>query len=414
MQRFSSDAVETTGRVGTIITRSYAPAARVLAQSLERHHPDLRLVALVVDHEVFPMQDPDEPFDVVTPRDVGVDQRELHQLAAIYDGREICCALKPRLVQYLLADGAEAAVYLDSDMEVLAPLDDLFHLARSHSILLNPQISEPEPQDGLYPGEVDFLGDGVYNFLAVGAESDGFLQWWSDRLRRHCLFEPPLFGDQRWLDLVPCFFDHTIARDPGYIVAWYNLGFRNVEQAGGEGYLANGSPVRLFHYSSFDPDHPELLHDWAPELPHRARVASQHPLVGALCQRYSARLMENGYREETTIPYPFATSKEGLPLDLRMRRVYRDALLEEADARGTALPDPFSATDADWFLQWLRAPGPGPWPVSRYLKRVYGERPDVQAAFPDLAGADADGFLTWVRADGDAQPPVPNELMPES
>jgi hypothetical protein len=407
------DAVETKGRVGTIITRSYAPAARVLAHSLARHHPGLRLVALAVDHEMFPMQDLDEPFDVLTPRDVGLDQRELHQLAAIYDAREMCCALKPRLVQYLLSTGADAAVYLDSDMEVLSPLDDLFELARSHSILLNPQISEPEPQDGLYPGEIDFLGDGVYNFLGVGPGSDVFLQWWTDRLRRHCLFEPPMFGDQRWLDFVPCFFEHAIPRDPGYIVAWYNLGFRNLEPDGDGRYRANGSLVRLFHYSFFDPHQPHVLHDWAPELPHRARIASEHPAVTGLCQRYAEKLMDSGYGEESTIPYAFEGTKGGLPLDVRMRRLYRDALLEEADAHGTALPDPFSATDADWFLQWLRAPGPGPEPVSRYLKRVYDERPDLQAAFPDLGGDDGDRFLEWVRTDGETEPPIPHELMPD-
>jgi hypothetical protein len=97
-----------------------------------------------------------------------------------------------------------------------------------------------------------------------------------------------------------------------------------------------------------------------------------------------------------------------------MRRLYRDALLQETDVRGIALPDPFSATDASWCLQWLRAPASGPAPLSRYLKRVYEERPDLQAVFPDVAGDDAARFLEWVRSYGEADASIPNQLIPDS
>ncbi len=49
-------------RIGTIISRDHAPAARVLARSLARNHPELQLEVLVVDHEFYPADLSEEPF----------------------------------------------------------------------------------------------------------------------------------------------------------------------------------------------------------------------------------------------------------------------------------------------------------------------------------------------------------------
>ena len=350
----------TKARVGTIISRNHAPAARVLAQSLNRHHPELRLVVLQVDHEVFPLDELDERFDLLTPRDIGVGRRELHRLAAIYDALEVCDSLKPRLLQYLLSTGADAAVYLDSDIELFARIDDLFQTAHISSILLTPQLAEPPPDDGLYPDEMAFLHTGVYNggFVGVGPGAAPFLEWWDKQLRWHCLHEDKLFGDQRWLDFAPCFCDHAITRDPGCNVAWWNLGSRGLELGADGKYRVNGRPLRFFHYSYFDPETPELLFDWNPELPHRARVAADHPHVAELCERYAGSLFASGYREDSAIRYQFATTASGLPLDVHIRRAYRAGLLQLGDEDAAALPDPFSQADAERFVQWLHSTVP--------------------------------------------------------
>src|SRR5436305_11751101 len=154
-------------RIGTIISRNHAPAARVLARSLALHHPELRVEVLVVDDEFFPGELSGERFEVLTPDDVGIDQRELHELAAIYDGLELCEALKARLLRHLIAR-SDAAVYVDSDFEFFARIDDIFQLAHAHSVLLIPHFTEPFTPDDLVPDEDDVIRTGVYNAGFIG------------------------------------------------------------------------------------------------------------------------------------------------------------------------------------------------------------------------------------------------------
>jgi hypothetical protein len=414
-------------RVGTIISRNHAPAARVLARSLARRHPELRLTVLNVDQEVLPLDDHDEPFEVVAPEEVGVERAELHELAAIYDALELCEALKPRLLRHLVS-GADAALYLDSDIEVLSRVDDLLALAYEHSTLLVPHLTEPLPRDGLVPTEEDLLAGGVYNagVIAAGPRSEAFLDWWQSQLRRNCIHDIVgglwLFGDQHWLDFVPSLFEHAISRDPGCDVAWWNLASRTIARDGDGVYRVDGAPLRLFHYSFFDPYVPHLLHDWQAEYPHRTRVARDHPYVTALCQRYAAALMANGYHEESRIPYGFDRSAGGLPLDRRMRRLYREALVRDTERTGgerrhravaaAHLPDPFSPDETDLFLGWLRTPTGGTPPVSQYLWLVYDDRFDLQAVFPELQEkGDSTGFLEWVRVYGGVEEAIPRELI---
>ena len=68
-----------------------------------------------------------------------------------------------------------------------------------------------------------------------------------------------MFVDQRWMDLAPGLVDSVrIVRDPGYDVAYWNLKHRALSGPP-EAPLANGSPVRFYHWSGFDPTKPTAL-----------------------------------------------------------------------------------------------------------------------------------------------------------
>ena len=70
-----------------------------------------------------------------------------------------------------------------------------------------------------------------------------FLRWWEERLRRDCRISPEegLFVDQRWVDFVPSYFEHTVVTDEGYNVAYWNLFEREFKRAA-DGYEVNGRP----------------------------------------------------------------------------------------------------------------------------------------------------------------------------
>ena len=282
--------------VCTVITRNRAAHARVLARTLAATNEGSRLVALLLDDPHRTLGG--EPYEVVRPEELALDPPEFRTMAELYDGLELSCAMKPWAIDHALGLGPEAVLYLDSDVEVFASLQPLLELAREHSLVLTPHLTEPPPL-ALEPGEeATRLAGGVYNngFLGVSRAARPFLEWWRSRLARHCRndLEHGLFVDQRWVDLAPALFPFHALRDPGANVAPWNLITRRVEATAGV-YLVDGVPLRFFHFSGFDPERPYLLSKWLLPSPHT--LLSEHPALARICRGYARKLMEAGYRE---------------------------------------------------------------------------------------------------------------------
>ena len=402
-------------RFCTVVARNYLAYARVLGQSLRDVDADLHLSVLVLDDDDGAVDDTDEPFDVLRPGDLDISPREFHHMAVIYDVLELATAVKPWLLHRVLADD-DVACYLDPDIEVFGSMDPVEALAKRNSIVLTPHSTTPFPRDGLIPSEKTIRLAGVFNlgFIAVSRDAGSFLSWWSERLRRECRVEidEGLFVDQRWIDFVPSYFDHTVLIDEGYNVAYWNLYEREVK-IGSEGYEANGRPLRFFHYSGFDPLAPHRLSKWQVGEP-RIRL-EDHFVVAHLCNRYATKLLQAGHIAASAAPYRYAYTAHGAPLDTRARRIYRDAL--EANETGAAqvrLPDPFDPADAESFVRWLAGPGPAESPgrIPRYVRAVFDERPDIAVQFPDLAGFNGVQLLEWMRRRGRDHAGVPPEYVP--
>ena len=197
------------------------------------------MVVLVLDAPGDGLRD-DEPFDIVVPEDLfrPDEQRELRRMATIYNVLELATALKPFLLRHLVVErGEPSATYLDPDIEVFAPLDDVAAAAEAHGIVLTPHRLTPLPADRWQPDERVFIVSGAYNlgFVAVGAGGVPFLEWWGERCRRDCVHDVPdgLFVDQRWVDLATAYFPPQVLRDPGLNAAYWNLDERPIEPAPG-------------------------------------------------------------------------------------------------------------------------------------------------------------------------------------
>ncbi|HWW59838.1 MAG TPA: glycosyltransferase [Thermoanaerobaculia bacterium] len=400
--------------VYTICTQSYLAYSEVLAATFARHNPGQRLSVVVLDG--------DETTRVENADVVLIDQlpfesaAELHRMQTIYDVVELATAIKPWAFRYFLDRGHETVIYLDPDIEVFASLADLEPLAREHGIVLIPHSTKPLPDDNKLPSERDLLLAGTFNlgFLGIGPGARPFLEWWSQRLRRHCINDVAngYFVDQRWIDLVPGYFDHAILKDPGYNVAYWNLPNRTVELIG-DCYFVDGSPLRFFHFSGFSPNASHLLTRHQGTSPRI--LLSENPAVAKLCRNYARGLRRHDYARRRKIEYRFDRAANGLPIDRRMRRAYRDALMrDEAENAATSpLPDPFTQDGAHEFTRWLREPySPRSGGLSRYLREVHNERFDLRAAFPDVESTGAERFLAWVTNGGVVDPPIPGEMMP--
>ena len=158
-----------------------------------------------------------------------------------YTVLELNTAAQAVLLAHLFArHGFEKVVYFDPDIldprrarrVSCARLDDA-------AILLTPHLTAPLPDDGLVPSEINILQAGTYNLgfvaLARRASARALLRWWEARLADRCQMavERGMHVDQKWIDLVPGFFDDVaIVRDPSWNVAYWNAPHRPIVRDG--------------------------------------------------------------------------------------------------------------------------------------------------------------------------------------
>lgn len=245
----------------TSFSYSYLNRARVLARTLKTQHPDWILWAVLTDKEPegFTFNLEEEDFDnVLTAEDLFGAETE--QWLFGHDVVEACTAVKGKAsVEILRQPGCEKLVYFDPDIAVINRMDEVIDLLDTHSIVLTPHQTDPEPRDrrgAIQDNEIASLNYGVFNlgFVAIANDSEGrrFAHWWDDRLRDWChdRLDIGVFVDQKWCNLVPCFFDNVkVLRDPGYNVASWNLSQRKLRYDEAGTALINDRPLRFYHFT---------------------------------------------------------------------------------------------------------------------------------------------------------------------
>jgi hypothetical protein len=391
--------------VCTIIAKNYVAHARVLARSLAAQDPECRLWTLIID-EFEPYIDPErEPFEVLTPAQIGCDA--FTHMALRYTVLELSTAVKPWLLRHLMEVTGGPVTYLDPDIKVYGPLGHLDELAARHGVALIPHNSVPIPPDGRKPSQIDVMIAGVYNLgyvtVAPGPEVDRLLDWWADRLRRDCRVDPVwgYFVDQRWFDLVPGFLtDFAIIRDPEYNVAYWNLPSRRLEHDR-SGYLVDGRPLAFFHFSGFDPLRPRVLSR------HQNRIdVAEDPVLERLLAEYAKEVMGEGHAVSRRWPYSYVALGDGTEIDELVRGLCQD-FADEQERNGRSAPSPFTFDGARKFHDWVATDAPdAPAGVNRVLARVYGSSLDLQERFPDPGGADREGLLAWAQEQGVHEVPL--------
>ena len=330
-----------------------------MAESWQRFHPDAPFRILLADADQVDRVT-DDP-SILVPENLGLDPSEIRIRRAIYNPFEFATSLKADLLRFLLHDGARTVIFTDSDTYLYAQLDAFADLAVAMGVCLTPHVSRPAPADSR--GAADdwaLLKLGIYNtgLVAVSGSGMPFLDWWADRLRRDCLDAWPdgFYVEQRWVDLAPTYFAARIVEDPTLNVAFWNLHERQIKEVDG-GYQVNGEPLRHFHFSNFDPEHPRALCGHIRDLqgrPFRMTVDAQPALEG-LFGDYARRLLEAGHRRYRSAAYPFASAVTGHPLTWWDRLLLREATLAHEAGAAPPAPDPFATEQAQEFARFTGA-----------------------------------------------------------
>ena len=334
--------------VFTSIAANYLPKARVLAQSVKQVAPEAEFVLMLVDSAPDDFHLQSEPFDtLLTIDDLGLENPKAWVFT--HTVVELCTAVKGRAARHLLAQsGTERVFYFDPDMVVFDRFSELEQALSEVSILLTPHQSEPEQDyEAVMDNEMASLKHGVFNMGFVGiadtAEGRRFASWWADRLTDFCLddISRGLFTDQKWANLIPCFFDdYRVLRSPAFNVATWNITTRNVEGSVEDGITVNGEALGFYHFSGFDSGDQALMLN---------KYGANSPTLQALRAWYIDACAQNGEQAEGGPPYGYATYEDGAAIQPAERRLYRARIDLQR-----AFPDPFSEEPKGGFSHWYR------------------------------------------------------------
>ncbi len=334
----------------TSVITNYIPKARVLAWSVKQFHPDAKFHLVLCDQVPESLDIAKEPFDsVISINELPIPDRESwifkHSLV------ELCTAIKGLAFQEILRRyNAEKIFYLDPDIVIFSPLDELLKKLESHSILLTPhQVQTETSLDEIIENEIVFLRYGVFNlgFLAIRTSLEGkkFIDWWSERLRKYCYDDNRrgLFMDQRWVDLAPVFFEGIhIIKDPVYNVAPWNLTLRRATGSLNEGILINGRPLCFYHFSPFDGGAQEtMIH----------KYGGRRPVRMDLRQWYIEECERMGQSEFVHTPWVYGCFENGVNISKQQRILYRS----KPDLQDT-FTNPFATADVNRsYFHWYMA-----------------------------------------------------------
>jgi tetratricopeptide (TPR) repeat protein len=276
--------------VCSLSTRSHVPLMNTFAHSVRKHFAG-RIYLLVVDSD-----DPNlvpEGTTLVRLSDV-IEPETWQKMVQRYNILELCCALKSYLVRFLARTVGCPIFYMDADTYLVGPLDALLPQRPNFSVFLTPHLLYPFSGDP-HAEEIGMLCVGVYNggMIGVGLSDDGirFLDWWQDRVTRYAYDsrEQGVFTDQKWLDLVPCFFKGVhVSRAIGLNLGhWRVCSERDFTYDVQEKLTFCGEPVTLMHMSGFKSDKPELL------AQHLRPAVTQNSPLGNFLQRYAIEVNQN-------------------------------------------------------------------------------------------------------------------------
>lgn len=240
--------------VCTIASANYLEFVCCAFQSYIQHNPGQRFIALIVD-EPDHFTRTEYPFEIVWVKDLPI--ADFLSITFQFDVLELNTNVKPIFLKYLLQRGdIDKLLYVDPDIYFYHSMDIVFDLLDHNSILLTPHCTTPI-NDRWEPSEQCFLRTGVFNLGFIGVrncpEIFRMLDWWGERCLTRGYNEIPsgLFVDQKWMDLIPCFYASVyVLKHPGCNMAYWNLHERVLKKNAQGNWIVNDDyPLLFFHFS---------------------------------------------------------------------------------------------------------------------------------------------------------------------
>jgi hypothetical protein len=329
---------------------NYLPKVRILFDSIKKFHSEFVIHLALPDKKPGWLSANGEGIEsIITIDDLDIPEKK----AWIFKHNvvELSTGIKPFVLNYLLnRHDCTAVLYFDPDIVLFSRLDDLLQELLSGSIALTPHLTKPidsNDLDSIKDHEIySSLRNGVYNLGFIGVKNDAngrsFGKWWADRLLHFCRDNPEigLFTDQKWIDLVPVFFDGVrILKNTRFNVATWNINTRQVEGSISTKITVDGNPLGFYHFTGWDSGN-----HFAQALKYGGH---NHALL-SLLNWYNEMLINDPIAQNTK--WGFQTFSNGQEIDSKHRLIYRmrSDLQQE-------FPDPFEANQSHCYLNWYKS-----------------------------------------------------------
>ena len=138
----SIDPVSTALRVAfvTVATTDRLHMTRTLMQGVAEHHPSADRYCAIVDSDTTVADALAAEFLTIGLAELNLPDGE--ELYFRYSALELACALKPWALHALIRKGYDVVVYLDSDIQVFGPFDEVIEaIANSTDIVITPRCT---------------------------------------------------------------------------------------------------------------------------------------------------------------------------------------------------------------------------------------------------------------------------------
>jgi hypothetical protein len=330
---------------------NYLPKVRILFNSIKRYHVNWRTSLVLVDKVPSWFK----PEDYCVDKFITLDDLEIPDKNAwIFEHSivELCTGVKAFALNSILhLKDCEAALYFDPDMVIFSNLDDLINSFEKASILLTPHVTKPEESmEAIIDNEICSLQHGIYNLGFIGVKNDKngheFVNWWQNRMENFCFANigQGLFVDQRWIDLVPAFFDQVkIEKSPRFNVATWNITTRKVSGSVAERIWVDGEELGFYHFTGFDSGACQYMAN---------KYAKDNPTVMNLIKWYEDVLDKEKVKEQVSWAYGYFDNKE--PITDVQRSIYR----MRKDLQ-KAFPNPFQTIETNFsYYRWFNTYAP--------------------------------------------------------
>jgi hypothetical protein len=244
--------------VGTVLSANHLPKAMIMAKSFKKNMPGSKVVVGIIEEEM-PLSALQYPYfdEVVLVKNICM-YPNYRKFFFQYGIEEAVSCSKAQIMNYIYDKYTDEQIilYMDSDMIVMSPFDELSTIAENHPIIISGRFINPESFDFEWLSRLRESGIYYSGFLALKRhpEAKKFLLWWGKACERPGSYDHDQKNhtDQPWLDLAHNYFDDVYAlRHPGYNVGHWNMTERwDIDRVGPDSYTIEGQPLRCIHFST--------------------------------------------------------------------------------------------------------------------------------------------------------------------